>query len=155
MDAASPGREVVRCRHCKLVQFVHGEKCLRCHGPLRADPESVPEPVCLLPRPAPLPLNRLWGAAAAAIYFWRHFNGLSQRALAARLNAQRTYISKVERGCSCPTLPSLLRFAEALEISPFMLAITVEAFMTPERKSDESETRQTRTEAPRQNFTVQ
>lgn len=44
--------------------------------------------------------------------------GLSQDALAAMCDMDRTYPSLVERGLRTPTLSMILRLAEALETSP-------------------------------------
>ena len=41
---------------------------------------------------------------------------LSQRQLASRMQVPRTYISKIENGKAIPTLGSLERLAEALEV---------------------------------------
>ena len=41
---------------------------------------------------------------------------LSQRQLASRMHVPRTYISKIENGKAIPTLGSLERLAEALEV---------------------------------------
>jgi transcriptional regulator with XRE-family HTH domain len=43
---------------------------------------------------------------------------LSQEELALRANLDRTYISLLERGLRQPTLETLFRLAEVLEISP-------------------------------------
>ncbi|ACO33033.1 DNA-binding protein [Acidobacterium capsulatum ATCC 51196] len=42
---------------------------------------------------------------------------LSQRQLATRMQVPRTYISKIENGKAVPTLSSLERLAEALEVN--------------------------------------
>lgn len=42
---------------------------------------------------------------------------LSQRQLASRMQVPRTYISKIENGKAIPTLGSLERLAEALEVA--------------------------------------
>jgi len=65
---------------------------------------------------------------AAAIKFWRTFSLLSQNDLQRRLGGSRTYVSRVENAHSCPELRQFLRFAEALNVSPYILALTMEAF---------------------------
>ena len=46
----------------------------------------------------------------------RRARHLSQRQLASRMQVPRTYISKIENGKAIPTLGSLERLAEALEV---------------------------------------
>jgi len=46
----------------------------------------------------------------------RRSRHLSQRQLAGRMQVPRTYISKIENGKAIPTLGSLERLAEALEV---------------------------------------
>lgn len=46
----------------------------------------------------------------------RRARHLSQRQLAARMQVPRTYISKIENGKAIPTLGSLERLAQALEV---------------------------------------
>jgi len=53
---------------------------------------------------------------ATAVRDLRHVRNLSQRQLAARMNVPRTYISKIENGKATPTLSSLARLANALEV---------------------------------------
>lgn len=55
----------------------------------------------------------------------REHAGMSQPHVAAKMNSFRTYISKVERGCSTPTLEMLCRFADALEIPVWELVYKV------------------------------
>lgn len=47
----------------------------------------------------------------------RRARGLSQRQLAARMRVPRTYISKIENAKAMPTLSSLDRLANALEVN--------------------------------------
>ena len=47
----------------------------------------------------------------------RHMRHLSQRQLAGRMQVPRTYISKIENGKATPTLSSLERLADALELN--------------------------------------
>ena len=47
----------------------------------------------------------------------RRARHLSQRQLASRMQVPRTYISKIENGKAIPTLGSLERLANALEVS--------------------------------------
>jgi transcriptional regulator with XRE-family HTH domain len=53
---------------------------------------------------------------AAQVRDIRKARHLSQRQLASRMQVPRTYISKIENGKAIPTLGSLERLAEALEV---------------------------------------
>ncbi len=109
-------REVVGCDHCLLVQFrTHSNLCRRCRTSLD---EEEPEPVPVEPQPAPvnLPLNRGF-QVALAIRNLRQRSGLSQRQLALRMAVPRTYVSKIENEKATPTLSSLERLAQALNVS--------------------------------------
>ncbi len=54
---------------------------------------------------------------AKAIRSLRQRSGLSQRQLALRMGVPRTYVSKIENEKATPTLSSLARLAQALEVS--------------------------------------
>ena len=54
---------------------------------------------------------------AFAIRSLRQRAGLSQRQLALRMGVPRTYVSKIENEKATPTLSSLARLANALEVS--------------------------------------
>jgi transcriptional regulator with XRE-family HTH domain len=51
----------------------------------------------------------------------RQRHGLSQRQLALRMGVPRTYVSKIENEKATPTLSSLERLAQALEVSVYDL----------------------------------
>lgn len=68
-------------------------------------------------------------ALGLAIRQFRSERGLSQEELAARAGLHRTYIGDVERGVRNPTLLSLLRLAEALEVRLSAVVERVEAEM--------------------------
>jgi transcriptional regulator with XRE-family HTH domain len=113
-------REVVRCDHCHLVQFLtQNHCCRRCRQSL--DPE--PEPVVAQAESAPLPTTNGNGnghahlQVAFAIRNLRQRFGMSQRQLALRMKVPRTYVSKIENEKATPTLSSLERLAHALEVS--------------------------------------
>jgi len=113
---ASPDREVLRCDHCKLVQFrTSSETCRRCKKSLLPEqPKSQPA-IALVPEPTPQA-----GSGdiqvSAAVRDLRHVRNLSQRQLAGRMGVPRTYISKIENGKAMPTLSSLDRLARALQV---------------------------------------
>jgi len=54
---------------------------------------------------------------ANAIRNLRKRSGLSQRQLAGRMGVPRTYVSKIENEKATPTLSSLARLADALQVS--------------------------------------
>jgi transcriptional regulator with XRE-family HTH domain len=54
---------------------------------------------------------------AKAIRSLRQRSGLSQRQLALRMGVPRTYVSKIENEKATPTLSSLARLANALEVT--------------------------------------
>ena len=110
-------REIVRCvySNCRLVQYrTSNSLCRKCHRPL-----DVEEPVRLAPQlvtsqpgqPAEAGLQ-----VATQVRDIRRARHLSQRQLAGRMMVPRTYISKIENGKAIPTLGSLERLAQALEV---------------------------------------
>ncbi|MGA2249014.1 helix-turn-helix domain-containing protein [Terracidiphilus sp.] len=113
-----PTREVIRCEHCLLVQYrTQNSLCRRCHKSL-----DMPEPA---PAPGPVPVAGVRPVApeeeaglqvAAQVKEIRRARHLSQRQLAGRMQVPRTYISKIENGKAIPTLGSLARIANALEV---------------------------------------
>jgi transcriptional regulator with XRE-family HTH domain len=109
-------REVLRCDHCKLVQFrTATDFCRRCKKSLIVEQPKLapaaaagPEPIVDAPDGGP--------QVASAVRDLRHVRNLSQRQLAARMGVPRTYISKIENGKAMPTLSSLDRLAKALQV---------------------------------------
>jgi len=110
-------REVVRCDQCHLVQFkTVNNLCRRCRTSLD---EDEPEPI-LAPTPQLAEAedsSRSDVQVAKAIRLLRQRTGLSQRQLAMRMGVPRTYVSKIENEKATPTLSSLARLAQALEVS--------------------------------------
>ena len=109
-------REVVRCEYCRLMQYrTSNSLCRKCHRPL-----DIEEPVHLAPQlvtTQPVPANTEAGLQVAAqVRDIRRARHLSQRQLAGRMQVPRTYISKIENGKAIPTLGSLERLAQALEV---------------------------------------
>ena len=110
-------REVVRCDHCHLVQFrTANNLCRKCRTSLD---EDEPEPILVAPPPVAAPVNNNHShlQIATAIRMFRQKSGLSQRQLAMRMQVPRTYVSKIENEKAMPTLSSLQRLANALEVS--------------------------------------
>jgi transcriptional regulator with XRE-family HTH domain len=113
-------REVIRCEHCLLVQYrTKDSLCRRCHKSL-----DMPEPaVAATPGMGPVPVTGRPAPEAEAglqvatqVKEIRRARHLSQRQLAGRMQVPRTYISKIENGKAIPTLGSLQRLADALEV---------------------------------------
>jgi transcriptional regulator with XRE-family HTH domain len=112
---AEAQREVLRCDHCKLVQFrTTTLSCRRCKRSLEIEKPVVA--VAPLAFVAPIRAEEEGIQVATAVRDLRHVRNLSQRQLAARMNVPRTYISKIENGKAMPTLNSLDRLARALEV---------------------------------------
>jgi transcriptional regulator with XRE-family HTH domain len=109
-------REVVRCEHCRLMQYrTANSLCRRCHRPLDTE-----EPIHLAPQLVTSPSAPSSAEAglqvAGQVREIRRARHLSQRQLAGRMQVPRTYISKIENGKAIPTLGSLERLANALEV---------------------------------------
>jgi transcriptional regulator with XRE-family HTH domain len=110
-------REVVRCEHCRLMQYrTSNSLCRRCHKPLDIEeplPSFAPQLVTSQPVAAAAEAGLQVAGQVREIRRARH---LSQRQLAGRMQVPRTYISKIENGKAIPTLGSLERLADALEV---------------------------------------
>ena len=109
-------REVVRCEHCRLMQYrTSNSLCRKCRRPLDTE-----EPIHLAPQLVanpPVPASAEAGLQVAGqVREIRRARHLSQRQLAGRMQVPRTYISKIENGKAIPTLGSLERLANALEV---------------------------------------
>ncbi|HET6169619.1 MAG TPA: helix-turn-helix transcriptional regulator [Terracidiphilus sp.] len=109
-------REVVRCDYCSLVQYrTSNSLCRKCRKPL-----DIEEPAPLAPQlVTALPVAVCAEAGmqvAGQVREIRRARHLSQRQLAGRMQVPRTYISKIENGKAIPTLGSLERLANALEV---------------------------------------
>src|SRR5258708_507207 len=110
-------REVVRCEHCALVQYrTSNSLCRRCHKPLEIEePVKVMGPVAVPDNPQATS-TQAGLQVAGQVREIRRARHLSQRQLAGRMQVPRTYISKIENGKAIPTLGSLERLANALEV---------------------------------------
>jgi transcriptional regulator with XRE-family HTH domain len=109
-------REVLKCEHCKLVQFrTEKDCCRRCKKSLLPEPPKIQAIASPIAEPH-VALKNEGLSVAMAVRDLRHVRNLSQRQLAARMNVPRTYISKIENGKAMPTLSSLDRLARALQV---------------------------------------
>jgi transcriptional regulator with XRE-family HTH domain len=68
--------------------------------------------------PAPDPIARSLGREIRQV---REASGTSMRALAARCGISQPFLSAVERGLSMPSIATLYRIAEALDVAPSSL----------------------------------
>jgi transcriptional regulator with XRE-family HTH domain len=104
-----PGRAVIRCPNCRLVQYLSStrSRCPRCFALLSAPvaaPAPLPQPVAARPD------------VAAGVRSWRRTRGFTQKQLAVASQLPRTYISRIENGRIIPGLLTLERVATALEV---------------------------------------
>lgn len=60
------------------------------------------------------------------IKYYRYMNNYSQEKLAELCNLSSRYITDVERGLHCPTIPKLELISNALNIEPYKLFINVD-----------------------------
>lgn len=116
--APTADREVLKCEHCKLVQFrTHTDICRRCKQSLLAEqPKLQPAIALVADQPSAAEPKDDSLQVASAVRDLRRIRNLSQRQLAARMGVPRTYISKIENAKAMPTLSSLDRLARALQV---------------------------------------
>jgi transcriptional regulator with XRE-family HTH domain len=99
-----------------MVQYrTSNSLCRRCHKPLDIEEPIVLGPVAV-PDPRQQPVTEAGMQVASQVREIRRARHLSQRQLAGRMQVPRTYISKIENGKAIPTLGSLERLANALEV---------------------------------------
>ena len=113
-------RDVLVCRYCCLVQFrTRTSLCRRCHKPLAGEVWNASEldAAALRSKPVVVEESDAVKNLGARVREIRKERGLTQRVLAFRMNAPRTYISKVEMGRVVPALVTLERIAAGLEVS--------------------------------------
>ena len=113
-------REVLACRHCRLVQFrTRTSLCRRCHKPLDGEVWNRTEfdAAGVRSEPGASEVSDAVENLGVRVREVRKERGLTQRVLASRMNVPRTYISKVEMGRVVPSLSTLWRIAAGLEVS--------------------------------------
>jgi transcriptional regulator with XRE-family HTH domain len=116
--ASFEAREVLRCDRCSLVQFrTSNSMCRRCHKPLEVDEPEPQLPQLVVPNPDASSPEDDSLQVSRAVRDIRRSRNLSQRQLAGRMQVPRTYISKIENAKAMPTLSSLERLANALEVN--------------------------------------
>jgi transcriptional regulator with XRE-family HTH domain len=136
MATMAPVRPTIVCPHCLLVQYkTVNSNCRRCHVNVdgavakvvaQSEPEKVQRCTFKVDRWAG---RWLEDVIPVAIYYFRECQGLSQNAVAKKMGVPRTYMSKVENGKACPTVPSFLRLADALGVSPARILLFCEEMM--------------------------
>ena len=60
------------------------------------------------------------------IKYYRYLNNISQEKLAEECKLTPRYITDVERGLHCPTIPKIESIAKALNIEPHILFMNVD-----------------------------
>lgn len=121
---SSDPRPVVRCDRCQRVQFFTANgRCRVCREVFFPEPERPGHPPVTQEPRTELKLDRPPYHIAGHIREIRELRGLTQKGLAQRMGAPRTYVSKIERGQFVPTLDSLLRCANALGVSAAYLLL--------------------------------
>lgn len=73
-----------------------------------------------------LRFNNLKDLLVFNIKYYRYLNNLSQEKLAELCSLTPRYITDVERGLHCPTIPKIEKIAKAFNIEPYELFINIE-----------------------------
>lgn len=60
------------------------------------------------------------------IKYYRYLNNYSQEKLAELSKLSPRYITDVERGLHCPTIPKIESIAQSLNIDPYQLFVNIE-----------------------------
>ena len=134
-------REVIRCPHCGLNQFMTVKKnCRRCHRLfVEPEPPAAREPVVKVRTVKVLTDNPvLPGERVMDFEFWMAFvlwdsrigRNLSQGEVAHVMRVPRSYISKVETLGAAPHIGSIRRFCQVLETSPAHLVRKIDFLVT-------------------------
>lgn len=65
--------------------------------------------------------NNLKDLLVFNIKYYRYINGMSQEKLAELCHLSPRYITDIERGLHCPTIPKLEIIANVLNVEPYIL----------------------------------
>lgn len=57
---------------------------------------------------------------------YRNSKGMSQEVLSGLAGLDRTHYSKIERGLRCPTIETLFKIAQALDLAPHEIIMEME-----------------------------
>lgn len=120
------GRIVVRCKECKLVQFIGtNTKCKKCRAELEEKElqESKVHPFvaainAVCDAEVSPPVNGIADTIPWMLKVIREANGFSQREMAKRLSVPRTWISKIENRKAMPRWGTLWNLCEVFDINP-------------------------------------
>lgn len=131
-------REVVRCIHCQLNQFVTvSGLCRKCRkNPFFVpvpEPELEPEPVVVtqaivIENPNyKCSLTPVTRALPIVFRACRLTRGMTQKQLGAAISVPRSYVSRVENDKITPATQSVLHLARGLNLSPRFILEMAEA----------------------------
>lgn len=115
--------DIVTCPTCRLRQFVRGDTCPHCHSSLGLTYYAFQLPSRCAQRGLPdrSSIRRFIGILMRRL---RLRLGISQSVLATRVEqAQRTRVTRMEKGQSMPNLRFLLLAAIALDIDRIVLRV--------------------------------
>ena len=73
-----------------------------------------------------LEFNNLRDLLIYNIKYYRYLNNYSQEKLAELSKLSPRYITDVERGLHCPTIPKIENIANSLNIEPYQLFVNIE-----------------------------
>jgi transcriptional regulator with XRE-family HTH domain len=123
----NPEREVIHCKTCGLVQYrTAAGKCRRCQRAIQAKTEYLIPATPVEPPQLPVDYRKLfekWPNIATVqnigqrIAQLRQSRGVTQNGLQKMSRVSRSYLSRIESGQMTPSLATLERISEALDIS--------------------------------------
>lgn len=73
-----------------------------------------------------LEFNNLRDLLIFNIKYYRYINNYSQEKLAELCKLSPRYITDVERGLHCPTIPKIESIAKSLNLEPYQLFVNIE-----------------------------
>lgn len=125
-------RDIVRCRHCELNQFMTTDKkCRRCKGELL---DKIILVATVKEEPAPKVVAQgamsFGEAVCTSIKVMRDAFGFSQLQLAERMGCNRYWISRIENHRATPTLRILEKFAVAFSLTSCDIVTFAELLQT-------------------------
>src|SRR5881392_2698851 len=123
MSSLEMDREVIRCKTCGLVQYrTRTGNCRRCVRalPLRLEflipPPAPPEEVATEPTPEKLVNQETVENIGQRIRQLRESRAMTQSQLQSRSKVSRSYLSRIESGQMTPSLGTLEKISEALNV---------------------------------------
>ncbi len=123
MSSLEMDREVIRCKTCGLVQYrTRTGNCRRCVRalPQRLEflipPPAPPEEVATEPTPEKLVNQETVENIGQRIRQLRESRAMTQSQLQSRSKVSRSYLSRIESGQMTPSLGTLEKISEALNV---------------------------------------